>query len=911
MGILEDDALRRQQIRARQAALLQADQAQEDYNNRLAAADQKAMSAQAKKRSGLESVLSGVLDSVKNTGQSVYNIFGTGAASVRDIVTGNIGTGKYQKEWDNYMKSVYGDADMSDKDYYAKTAGKSLDAAATLADLIPGVGAAGKAAINVGQGLASGIGQTYADNGANTDLGEALKAGVVGGLSSAAGGAAGAKLGKITGNGKIAKALTSQVGKGAISGGVAGGVAGGVGTVLNRGNLGEILANTASGIGTGALGGGAMAGTMGLLSNATGKLNDRILNKNTTTAKNAKMATPDTEVSVETAKVELDPKKVAKLERQVTVNKQRQGSALLDQYGPLDKPTRRAVGAPEEVLVNLYDDYGLTTPADVQYAANHVTGKDGLVSQMTRELAGKAKKVDTSIDQRWLDEMMDLNGLTDAEAKTVTNQVKAALKRTTVDGYADGNTALDVIKQLEKQASRYKGKDNTYHNSTPSDQSKGAVLDLVRDELQGRIWDAAGDASSVMTPERIETLKGMYPDNQKWANKVDQIAQVKTGAELRSSMKPLVDGAKIVSGSKLSAGGFADRALKVATSRNPAIAAGQVAADMALDSDFVKQKMADRYAKKAAKANAQLSGEIQPGKASVVSDKLKNKAKNIAEKLNTELPTGEWQTGNNLRDTLQNGSIVTPKDAVNMPRVDRNALSRGLTGLSNLAVNQRTVSKQIPRQAGLSQFRNQQADKEIEKANSQALDAQTRYQAELAAAQQAYDEAQQMLQQQSAGQEQLDYIANAMQQAMYMGDITSYAKLLDLYQQAYKLYGAQETQTKPTKLTDNQAKALTGMQQLNDLAAMTPDAGTAVADSPLGFLVNLTGGNDYANQAESLALTLGYLQSGANVSKDEAIRIGKSYVPTAYDSEDVRRNKLQRAKDLLNNYLYGTQYYQA
>ena len=902
MGILEDDALKRRQIRAQLSALKEAEQAQQDYNNSFAAANQKAMNAQGKKTGGLSSVLSGIGNSIYNTGKGLFSFFGSGLASIGDLGEG-IATGKLGTREEDFKKWLYNTD--NEKDAYLKAGGNALETASNLADLIPGVGAAGKMAINVGQGLASGIGQTYADNGANTDLGEALKAGVVGAASSAAGGAAGAKLGKISGNGKIAKALTSQVGKGAISGGVAGGVAGGVGTLLNRGNLGEVLANTASGIGTGALGGGAMAGTMGLLSNATGKLNDRILNKNTATAKNAKMATPDAEVSVETAKVELDPKKVAKLERQVTVNKQRQGSALLDQYGPLDKPTRRAVGAPEEVLVNLYDDYGLTTPADVQYAANHVTGKDGLVSQMTRELAGKAKKVNTSIDQRWLDEMMDLNGLTDAEAKTVTNQVKAALKRTTVDGYADGNTALDVIKQLEKQASRYKGKDNTYHNSTPSDQSKGAVLDLVRDELQGRIWDAAGDASSVMTPDRIETLKGMYPDNQKWANKVDQIAQVNTGAELRSSMKPLVDGAKIVSGSKLSAGGFADRALKVATSRNPAIAAGQVAADMALDSDFVKQKMADRYAKKAAKANAQLNGEA-PGKASVVSDKLKNKAKNIAEKLNTELPTGEWQTGNNLRDTLQNGSIVTPKDVVNMPRVDRNALSRGLTGLSNLAVNQRTVSNQIPRQAGLSQIRNQQADRELEEANKQASDAQTRYQAELAAAQQAYNEAQQMQQQQSAGQEQLDYIANAMQQAMYMGDITSYAKLLDLYQQAYKIYGPTDTRTTAKNLTSSQSKALTGIQQLEALAQMTPKTSTAVANSPLGFLVNMTGGDEYANQAKSLATTIGYLLSGATIKPDEAEAIGMSYVPNAFDSEQVRQQKLERARQLLQNYINTT-----
>jgi hypothetical protein len=68
----------------------------------------------------------------------------------------------------------------------------------------------------------------------------------------------------------------------------------------------------------------------------------------------------------------------------------------------------------------------------------------------------------------------------------------------------------------------------------------------------------------------------------------------------------------------------------------------------------------------------------------------------------------------------------------------------------------------------------------------------------------------------------------------------------------------------------------------------------------------MTGGNEYANQAQSLALTLGYLQSGANITPREAENIGKSYVPTAYDSEEVRQQKLARARQLLNNYLGDT-----
>ena len=144
-----------------------------------------------------------------------------------------------------------------------------------------------------------------------------------------------------------------------------------------------------------------------------------------------------------------------------------------------------------------------------------------------------------------------------------------------------------------------------------------------------------------------------------------------------------------------------------------------------------------------------------------------------------------------------------------------------------------------------------------------------------------------------------------MDAALAAGDITSYGKLADLYQQAYKIYGQTEKET-PKALTTTQSKALSGLQQLEALESMTPDAGTALANSPLGFLVNLTGGNEYANQAQALALTLGYLQSGANITPREAENIGKSYVPTAYDSEQVRQQKLARARQLLQNYLADT-----
>ena len=164
--------------------------------------------------------------------------------------------------------------------------------------------------------------------------------------------------------------------------------------------------------------------------------------------------------------------------------------------------------------------------------------------------------------------------------------------------------------------------------------------------------------------------------------------------------------------------------------------------------------------------------------------------------------------------------------------------------------------------------------------------------------------------QQSAGTgATLDRIARAMDLAMQAGDMNAYSQLADLYKQAYSIYELQDpTSTKNAKaLSANQSKALAASQQLEQLAQMTPDAGTVASNIPLvSSLVDLAGGNQYANQAEALATTLGYLLSGANIKESEAKRIGQSYVPTAFDSEAVRQQKLDRARQLIQSYMSDT-----
>lgn len=164
--------------------------------------------------------------------------------------------------------------------------------------------------------------------------------------------------------------------------------------------------------------------------------------------------------------------------------------------------------------------------------------------------------------------------------------------------------------------------------------------------------------------------------------------------------------------------------------------------------------------------------------------------------------------------------------------------------------------------------------------------------------------------QQAQSASQLDRIANAMDLALNAGDINAYSQLADLYTQAAKIEELRNPTTAKTEskaLSANQAKALTAQQQLDMLANMRPNAATVAANIPgLNKIVDLAGGNEYDNQADALATTLGYLLSGANIKESEAKRIGKAYVPTAFDSEAVRQQKLDRAAQLIQSYMTDT-----
>jgi hypothetical protein len=285
---------------------------------------------------------------------------------------------------------------------------------------------------------------------------------------------------------------------------------------------------------------------------------------------------------------------------------------------------------------------------------------------------------------------------------------------------------------------------------------------------------------------------------------------------------------------------------------------------------------------------------------------IKNAQKKLA-KINGEAPVKQ-ALANGIKAALADNAGKVANKAVNLaekvaaPLNDTTIANASYAGL--LPTFGDVANRQIARQAGLTEGNYANNRNELQGASNDYMNAAANYAYTGDKAQELRSQIPQPTAQQAQSTDPREKLSQAMDLAMAAGDMTAWTQLADLYSQANKLYATEEKE--PKALSANQSKALVGLQQLDTLSQMTPDAGTALANSPLGFAVNLAGGNDYANQAQSLALTLGYLQSGANITPREAEKIGAGYIPTAFDSEEVRQNKLARARQLLQGYLSDT-----
>lgn len=227
--------------------------------------------------------------------------------------------------------------------------------------------------------------------------------------------------------------------------------------------------------------------------------------------------------------------------------------ALADQYGALSKPTIRSTN-PAETVRELAD-MGITKPQDAERMAQAITGADGLLNRQVVKAVGKSGSVDTSGLRRVLDDAMDNQGIVDTDRKKLAKIFQAEMgklnggARGTLGG-ANPTDTLSTMKSLERRIADLRGKGNNYRMTTPEREDMANALQLVRDELQDRLYGAAGgnkNLQRLMTPEFRKQLVDLMPNNKAWVKHVDEnIMTAGDVGSIRSLQRPFVGIQKII-----------------------------------------------------------------------------------------------------------------------------------------------------------------------------------------------------------------------------------------------------------------------------------------------------------------------------------------------------------------------------
>lgn len=613
--------------------------------------------------------------------------------------------------------------------------------------------------------------------------------------------------------------------------------------------------------------------------------------KTVATAPEQRIATPEPELDYNTqiqrqkAQIQAD-----KLKRQAI-------GGVLDQYSTT-RLNDHINGLPEAVEDML--KLGLTDRAEIDYYANKMTGKDGELSKVIRNSLKNAEPVKMETGTTW-EKIYEAAGADKTAQKEIKSFVdsQAGKYQKDADGTWNRQDLYDFGKDLETKG--YKLKDRYERLGNEKDRAcSNAYIDLSE-----RIIDNATNGVEVSGNINLKKLISIAPDNAEHISRMQDLAQnAKTVDDIRHAMANTTKMALLKKAEDFNIntygqnqGDFGKNAnrvikgVKAMNSYNPAIAVAQAGIEMASESPKIKQRNIGKNYERAQKLQAQANGEapINSGKFAGIKEKLSNiKDANIAQGAKN-LAGKAAGIANNATANLNNESLA-------------NFSLAGMNTLGNQA--QQFANKQMGKaEAERSQDR-------LENARTLA-NAQNEYANALADynAQTANYNAQMAQSQASSMGSQLDRISAAMELALNAGDITAYGQLADLYKQAAEIDELMnpKAKTEAKALSTSQSKALTAQQQLEALAQMKPDAGTVASGIPLlGNIVNLTGGNEYANQASSLATTLGYLLSGANIKESEAKAIGQAYVPNAFDSEAVRQQKLERARQLIQSYMADT-----
>ncbi|MBR3254230.1 hypothetical protein IKF88_00650 [Candidatus Saccharibacteria bacterium] len=558
--------------------------------------------------------------------------------------------------------------------------------------------------------------------------------------------------------------------------------------------------------------------------------------------------------------------------------RQKRNQKLLDQYGTIDKPTAKAVRAVE--TVGQIADAGFEKPAEVEAVIKRITGSDGTVNKLNRKVISNAGQVNTmdGVDpnttiEDFIDQQVRLNGLYGTnDGNAITTEIKAVLgqlpsrRNGTITGLDDAQDTFDVIQMLEKHGANYKGRSGSnYATSTPYKEQKAAVIDAVATVLKDRIYDAS-DISKVVTPEVISDMKSWYPENKKWATWVDEnIATAKTGADLRAAQAPFVRMGRLIENTIVNSGTFGSKVprqlLRIATSNPLGVALNT--AELLSETPVGRRLQAwgyDKLADRAARKTATTGGTPTPTTP-------------------TQVPTtGATTTATEYNPATQiYNSIGRQQGLINGEQA---RTAQYLADATNAVASDGTLEGLVaPTTAPSTSVYNS-----VYGTPSTGTTAGT--------ATNYFPQ---------TGDYWTDLLGRAMSSAIDADDADAFGSLYAMYQDALSKLDSKSSQ----KLTATQQRANAALNSLERLAQMTPDLGYNLSNIPVIGDIATFGGNDYESEAKSLAQQIGYMVSGANIKEEEAYNIGKAYVPQPFDSESTRRNKLQRAREIIAQYQNG------
>lgn len=600
------------------------------------------------------------------------------------------------------------------------------------------------------------------------------------------------------------------------------------------------------------------------------------------------------------------------------------GKELLLQYGPVDQPTARSSRAIESIQE--IADAGFTKPEDVEKMANVITGSNGEVSKLTRNLIRSAAPVNTfegrdgETIEDFVDRSIDLNSLSGTNKGNAVKQAISANLRSLpsrAEGSVDYTDAPEdvfkVVQNLEASAAELEGRGgSTYHRPTIENIHQAAVLKDTAGLLKERLFDGA-DVESALTPEVAQNLKSYDPGNEKYADWVDNtVMKAKSINDLRKIQAPYVRMSKYIDNAYTQAATVGGRMAnasdlsRVLTTKNGLLRAG---IDAVWNSNAARRGRAaiyDRMADKAA-GSAPETGAVDISTKAIPTNNVANLAVATGRTPGDDgtTPAGDGtvvSTPAQLASATTNYNPATQiYNAIGRTEGLTNAEQARAAGYITDAVQEAEVvpntnATNVSLLTGADAINGAYyPDANTTSVYNSVYGMPTATQTSTTTAQTGYF--------QPTGDYWTDILASALSSAINDRDLDAFTTLYDMYQDSVaKLQKQEISSTSQQKLTDKQRQANAAERALNDFELAEHNFAYDVSDIPvIGGIANF-GGNDYLSKAEALAVQIGYMLSGAQINKEEAKKIGTAYVPQPRDNEAVRQSKLAQLRGIISDY---------